>query len=727
MGRQQSDQVVELLEPGAATIVRRDREVVLLAQDVGDERGQIRRRSDLDENPRTVPVQGLHRLPEANGAGPMRECQLSDGLGIVRHPGCGHTGVERDLRDGESGIRVEPLELVTHRREERRVVGPTEGQLLADGTLSPKLLLDPGDRFGAAPEHGLVRAVVHRQIDVALRLGRQGSDHLRIGRSHRQQHAVRNEPAGLGSLGGPVALEDVMNEVIPILDPCRPGGQQRGVLTGAVTDDHVRPHADRRQHRVHGLVGGEHRFDGAVHLPEALLFRLRAARDGEDRLAGQHTAVMVPKGTIHQIEPIPRFGEVNAEVGQHARILRSFARKQQGELAFPPERPGEEIDPGALANAPQPGIGELRCSEPELRAEVGRILRDDGQRGGGLRAPRGVHGIGEIPELELRIAVEESERAAAAIGDFCRAVTVDRDDLRLPAPGQAAAAPVGRAHVLVRSVLLEDRVAVDAPESKGADGGAASVIGPVDPRPRLRRQIEGCGGEGRIRAFGVQGRGDDAVVDGERGLDEPGGAGGGYRVPDHRLDRTERTPRPAVGSVAEDELQRSELGLVPDRGRRAVRLDESDRVGGNPGVGVGAPHGELFALDPGSQQAHGAAIARRADALDDCVDPVPVGLGVGQALENENTGAFAEQRAVRLGVEGTNPSAPRQGPELREEDRDRVGRGDLDRPDQRQIAGAGREIPHSQVGCDQCRGARRVDGIGGTHDVQPIGNAPTHD
>ena len=31
MGRQQSDQVVELLEPGAATIVRRDREVVLLA------------------------------------------------------------------------------------------------------------------------------------------------------------------------------------------------------------------------------------------------------------------------------------------------------------------------------------------------------------------------------------------------------------------------------------------------------------------------------------------------------------------------------------------------------------------------------------------------------------------------------------------------------------------------------------------------------------------------
>ena len=267
MCRQQTDQVVEVLEAGAATVVRRDREVVPLAQDVGHESGQIRGRSDLYEDPRTVGVQGLHRLPEANGTGPVLEGQLSNGIGIVRYPGGGHAGVERNLRRRESGVGVEPLELVTDRREERRVVRPTEGQLLADGALLAKLLLGLRDRFGTAPEHGLVRTVVHREIDVALGLGRQGSDHLRIGRSYRQQHALRHEPAGLGSLGGLVALEDVVNEVIPILDSCRPGGQERGVLAGAVTDNHVRPQADRRQHRVHGLVGGKHRLDGAVHLP----------------------------------------------------------------------------------------------------------------------------------------------------------------------------------------------------------------------------------------------------------------------------------------------------------------------------------------------------------------------------------------------------------------------------------------------------------------------------
>ncbi|RGC69081.1 hypothetical protein C5N14_09970 [Micromonospora sp. MW-13] len=104
-------------------------------------------------------------------------------------------------------------------------------------------------------------------------------------------------------------------------------------------------------------------------------------------------------------------------------------------------------------------------------------------------------------------------------------------------------------------------------------------------------------------------------------------------------------------------VQRGDLQGVAERGAAAVRLDEPDLAGGDLGGGERAGHGGGLPGRAGHREAGpvGAVVGDR-PAGQHGVDPVPVGLGVGEPAQRDHAGPRAEAGAVGGLVEGPAPA-----------------------------------------------------------------------
>jgi hypothetical protein len=71
--------------------------------------------------------------------------------------------------------------------------------------------------------------------------------------------------------------------------------------------------------------------------------------------------------------------EVQAQVGEHVRVLRPFAGEQEGDLALPSQRLGEVVDAAAVLDAAAVGRAQPRGGMLQLLAEVVDRRGDDGQ------------------------------------------------------------------------------------------------------------------------------------------------------------------------------------------------------------------------------------------------------------------------------------------------------------------------------------------------------------
>ena len=132
-------------------------------------------------------------------------------------------------------------------------------------------------------------------------------------------------------------------------------------------------------------------------------------------------------------------------------------------------------------------------------------------------------------------------------------------------------------------------------------------------------------------------------------LDEPGRARRRLGVSDLRLHRADRAPLAVFASgLLEDRAQPLELGRVARDGAGAVRLDELHAVGSIAGGLVRATDRLRLALRDGRVDRGALAVAARAHAADDRVDPVSVTLRLVEALERDHAEALAQHRAVGL-------------------------------------------------------------------------------
>ena len=130
MGEQGRDEQQQPPQPLAA-LVARHRHVGPATQGVADERGQVRRRADLDEEAGAVVVQLLDGVLEQHRPRPLLGGQVPDRRGVGREPGGARAGVQRALRHPD----VEPVEMGPHPRGELAepggVVGPAEVEPVA--------------------------------------------------------------------------------------------------------------------------------------------------------------------------------------------------------------------------------------------------------------------------------------------------------------------------------------------------------------------------------------------------------------------------------------------------------------------------------------------------------------------------------------------------------------------------------------------------------------------
>ena len=93
-------------------------------------------------------------------------------------------------------------------------------------------------------------------------------------------------------------------------------------------------------------------------------------------------------------------------------------------------------------------------------------------------------------------------------------------------------------------------------------------------------------------------------------------------------------------------MQRPKLGAIGGRHAQAVPFDQ--RHGGriDPGLAIRARRRAGMPAGAGRGQALAAAVAGDADALDECVDPVAVALGVARRFSTTTPTPSPGQHAV---------------------------------------------------------------------------------
>ena len=90
---------------------------------------------------------------------------------------------------------------------------------------------------------------------------------------------------------------------------------------------------------------------------------------------------------------------------------------------------------------------------------------------------------------------------------------------------------------------------------------------------------------------------------------------------------------------------------VSHAGRSAMALNHRGRSGRYAGIFPGALDAEFLTDGVGRSDAFSFAVARSAEAAHYCVNLVAITLGISQALEQKDGGAFAHDEAVSsLGI-----------------------------------------------------------------------------
>ena len=215
-----------------------------------------------------------------------------------------------------------------------------------------------------------------------------------------------------------------------------------------------------------------------------------------------------------------------------------------------------------------------------------------------------------------------------------------------------------------------------------------------------------------MRLLGVQGRRQDAVVERQGRLDQPGHAGGRHGVADHRGDGAQE-PAP-VGRRREDGIQGTKLGAIGRGHAQAVPFDQHHGRRVDPRPAIGPADGAGMPAGARRGQALAPAVAGQADALHERIDPIAVALGVGPALQDDHAHSFAREHAVGVGRERPGGSRPGQGIELAE-DQGKIDVGlEVDAARDGEVGPPLDERPHREVERDQRRGTGGIDDEAGS-------------
>ncbi|MGC4116637.1 MAG: hypothetical protein QM765_19115 [Myxococcales bacterium] len=361
-------------------------------------------------------------------------------------------------------------------------------------------------------------------------------------------------------------------------------GHQCRVLAQAVAHDHVGLDAVGREQPQQCEVDGQHRRLADLRVAQRQVHLLGVAL--AEQVVGQALGQLALHHRVGLGEGVADDGLPLAQPAEHAHVLRALAGEEEGHLGG---------GAGAAEDALEAqGLPQARVGGVERREELLGLLLEVGGAG-----------VGEHQALGRGEVLGGDAGGGHAVG----AGGVERGGEPGAQPGgvvgaQAEHAAVGGPHQVVlhhngclsalrqepRNVLLDDDVEVGPPEAERADGGAARGVRGTLPGLRAGVDVERHAVErdAGVRLAQVDGRRQHAVVHGEHGLEQPGGAGGALEVANLALDGAQRHGARLQPGVGEGAGQALGLGGVADAGGGAVGLDEADGPGQHARLLVGA-------------------------------------------------------------------------------------------------------------------------------------------
>ena len=596
-------------------------------------------RATLDKDPRPLGVHALHlRDPLHRGRHLLRE-EVKDGFAGLGIPAAGDIGGDGTLRRTD----VEPLQHLAQRTagggHHAGVEGMADRQRMHRDSPRPEGFHGRFDRVGLAGDDRLRGAVLVGGHHIAWNLGQHFDDLLLGGSNARHAAGVVN--LDRSHLAPPGADGD--EGVFEGHDARR---HHRSVLPEGVARDHVGEDPEAGQEAGDGDVdreGGRLR-DGRVLQADELL-GLRQARVGADEggertpQLRQHDPVGFGEGLCHDGVPL-------CQLEPHADVLAALSGEQEGHLS---------VEGFFLQGNPP------RAKHGPIGASLQRLSKACELGGAGLFVGGGRHHANGCAGLKWR------QRMVGGAGHqlgtvFSREGPQACRQRRAFHGGQHR----GRRRCAFGTALFQDHMEVGATKAKGADPGPTGAH--ALPALGTGLHLEGNDIEAHIRARRLEARRrrQDAVVNGEGGLDQAGSAGRALEVTDVALHTADAhgTTRPAPPG-AHKGRQGVHLHLVTHHRARAVGLDEV-HLGRVDARGLIGPLQRVFLTSGvGRSDPLALAIAGAPNALDDRVNAVAIALGIRETLEDENPSAFPHHKAIGRRIEG-HTVARREGANLAE-------------------------------------------------------------
>ena len=725
-----------LVQAGQGTLARvvgkENGRIAGLAEDVLRQGLEHALGTHLDIDPGSLAVEGLDALDELDGRGDLLAQDLDD-LGRRRRVAlAGDVGHDRDARRADLHVGDDALERFARRGDDLGVKSVRNRDL--DGALVGRL--EGGDRVvdggGGAADHDLGGAVDVGQHHVAIDPGQhlfylreRGKDgghtavvfhrdlaHLAAARAHDQQGVGKGEHAAR---------------------------HQGRVFAQAVPDHHLWHDAKAAQQAGQGDVDGQHRRLGDGRVLESLLSSVdRPLVLGIDKdIVGQGATKQGRHDIVRLAEGVGDDRIELAQLAHHVHVLRALPGEHKGDLAG---RAAAAKDALCRERTPYGRIRALQRLErlgTALEQFLG-ISIVDRQALGRDQCPRvgrlGRRGLARTRHTQHRL--ELGLQAGYVIGAEQQRASERGLELGGPGLGPAVASTdgsgakdlLGGQHA--RDVLLEHDVEIGPAKAKGADASTAHAVGlrRLTPGSELGLHVKGQVVKVDVRVgprkVGVgQQR---LVVQGQDGLEQARCAGGTLEVADVGLDRAERDAAGAEVELGKDVAHALGLDHVADARRGAVPLDVRDSRQGEAGTLPGALDRLLWPDRVGGSDALTLAVAGPADAPDDGIDPVAIALGVGEALEQQDGGPLAHDKAVgALGIGARAVGA--EGADLGELDKavgvhvavDAAGEDGVEMPGQQALD---RGFERGERG-----GTGRIGDKVGPAQVEDVGHAPGDD
>ncbi len=612
--------------------------------------------AEFDEGRRALGGQGGHHVGEAHGPADLSHPVLRVGdLLRTRHQ-AGDVGDHRDLGVPEGQGLCDGEELVQHAVHVGRVERVADPK--AAGTAVREVLPHALDGRLVTRNHHRTGPVDGRDVHA---VDEDGPDLLlrRLQRHHRPTTRQRLHQPRTGT-----------HQHRRVLQRQHPRHMRRRQLTDRMARDEVRPHTPRLEQPEQRHLHREQR-------------RLRPTRLVQPLTRGDHLAQRQPQRPRHRIESLGEHRLGSVQLTPHTDPLGTLPREQERQTA--------------RTRHPAHHIRTLRITQRRRITQHHRPLLQrrpaHGQRLGE------VHRIGGEGQLGHTSALFAQRLGRTRRHDERQQRSVHRRPGNLDRRG------------LLHRGLLDDDMGVGAGDTERGHRGAARTL-QRRPLPLLGQQLHRARRPVHVRRrlVHVQRARQHTVPDRQHRLDHTRHTGRGLGVTDVRLHRTQ--PQRLFGRtllpVGRD--QRLRLDRVAQPGAGAVRLDHVHVRGGEPGGVERRPDHPLLRSAAGGGELAGAAVLVDGGAAQQGEHPVAVAAGVGEPLQDQQTGALAPAGAVGGGGEGLAAAVGGQAAlaaELDEHAR-RGEHGGAAGQGERALAGAQRA--GGEVERDQRGGAGGVDG-----------------